>query len=131
MTASPRGSDDQPGPARPASDTRPVMGVDAAGLTPVFAAIADDTRWSILAQLGAQALSASSLAERMPVSRQAIAKHLAVLDDAGLVAREPHGREVRYRAVGSRLTDTADALAQIGAGWERRLAGIRSVAERL
>ncbi|MFC8923093.1 ArsR/SmtB family transcription factor [Cellulosimicrobium sp. NPDC057127] len=98
-------------------------------LTPVFAALADDTRWSILTALGEAELSASALAERLPVSRQAIAKHLAVLADAGLVEPARAGREVRYRALGARLSETARALDAIGSAWERRLDAIRRIAE--
>lgn len=98
-------------------------------LTPVFAALADDTRWRILTELGGADLSASGLADRLPVSRQAIAKHLAVLAEAGLVEPFRAGREVRYRALGSRLSETARALDAIGAAWERRLDAVRRIAE--
>jgi DNA-binding transcriptional ArsR family regulator len=100
-----------------------------ATLVPVFAALADDTRWAVLQELGRAELSASALATRFPVSRQAIAKHLAVLADAGLVEPVRAGREVRYRALGSRLSETARALEAIGADWDRRLAAIARIAE--
>ncbi|WP_084038113.1 metalloregulator ArsR/SmtB family transcription factor [Demequina sp. NBRC 110053] len=100
-------------------------------LVPTFAALGDATRWSILVALGERPASASALAERLPVSRQAIAKHLAVLLEVGLVEPVPVGREVRYRALGARLTQTADALAKVGAAWERRLATIKDIAEGL
>ncbi|EME21425.1 ArsR/SmtB family transcription factor [Rhodococcus triatomae] len=99
--------------------------------TLVFAALADDTRWEILTQLGAEDLSASALADRLPVSRQAIAKHLAALEAAGLVERVPVGREVRYRALGSTLSAVGRRLDAIGAQWERRLARIKEIAEDL
>jgi DNA-binding transcriptional ArsR family regulator len=98
-------------------------------LAPVFAALADDTRWQILAELGRADLSASALATRLPVTRQAIAKHLSVLADAGLVEAVRAGREIRYRALGSRLSETARALEAIGAEWDRRLAAIKRLAE--
>jgi DNA-binding transcriptional ArsR family regulator len=100
-------------------------------LVPVFAALGDDTRWSILAALGDGDASASALAERMPVTRQAIAKHLAVLQAAGLVEPVRVGREVRFRVLGATLSDTAHRLDAIGAEWERRLAAIRDIAEAL
>ncbi len=100
-------------------------------LTPVFAALGDDTRWDILVRLGSRELSASALAAELPVSRQAIAKHLATLSDAGLVEAVPSGREIRYRALGARLTSVADQLARIGSEWDARLAKIRTIAERL
>lgn len=100
-------------------------------LVPVFAALADDTRWAVLQELGRSEQSASALATRFPVTRQAIAKHLAVLADAGLVEPVRVGREVRYRALGARLGQTAAALEAIGAEWDRRLAGIKRIAESL
>lgn len=100
-------------------------------LVPVFAALGDDTRWSILAALGEGDASASALARRLPVSRQAIAKHLSVLQQAGLVEPVRAGREVRYRVVGSQLTATARRLDAIGTEWESRLAAIKTIAESL
>jgi DNA-binding transcriptional ArsR family regulator len=100
-------------------------------LVPVFAALGDETRWSILAALGEGDASASALAGRLPVSRQAIAKHLSVLQDVGLVEPVRVGREVRYRVIGSRLTATARRLDDIGAEWDRRLAAIKEIAEGL
>lgn len=102
-----------------------------ATLVPVFAALGDDTRWSILAALGEGEASASALAERLPVSRQAIAKHLAVLRDAGLVEPVRAGRELRYRVLGAQLSATAQQLDAIGAEWDRRLAVIKQIAEGL
>ena len=102
-----------------------------ATLVPVFAALGDDTRWSILAALGEGDASASALAERMPVSRQAIAKHLSVLHDAGLVEPVRVGRELRYRILGAQLSATARRLDAIGAEWDRRLAAIKQIAEEL
>lgn len=98
-------------------------------LVPVLAALADDTRWQILQEVGRADLSASALATVLPVTRQAIAKHLAVLGGAGLVEPVRVGREVRYRAIGSRLGETARALDAIGAEWDRRLDAIRRIAE--
>ncbi|HEX6953257.1 MAG TPA: metalloregulator ArsR/SmtB family transcription factor, partial [Agromyces sp.] len=93
-------------------------------LVPVFAALGDETRWSILAALGEGDASASALAGRLPVSRQAIAKHLAVLQEVGLVEPVRVGREVRFRVLGARLGETARRLEAIGAEWDRRLAAI-------
>jgi DNA-binding transcriptional ArsR family regulator len=100
-------------------------------LVPVFAALADETRWDILTRLGSRELSASALANELPVSRQAIAKHLAALTDAGLVEAVPSGREIRYRALGARLSAVAAELDRIGSDWDARLDRIRSIAERL
>ncbi|MBN9155827.1 metalloregulator ArsR/SmtB family transcription factor [Microbacterium sp.] len=102
-----------------------------ASLVPVFAALGDETRWRILAALGEGDASASALAARFPVSRQAIAKHLSVLADVGLVEPLRVGREVRYRVVGSELSAAARRLDAIGREWEGRLAVIKEIAERL
>lgn len=100
-------------------------------LLPVFAALADETRWSILTALGEEDASASALAGRLPVSRQAIAKHLAVLQEVGLVEPVRVGREVRFRVVGAELSAMAAKLDVIGREWDRRLAAIKEIAEGL
>ena len=100
-------------------------------LVPTLAALADETRWSVLVALGQGAASASALASRLPVSRQAIAKHLSILEAAGLVEPVKVGREVRYEALGSRLRDTAKTLESIGRDWEARLLEIKRIAESL
>jgi DNA-binding transcriptional ArsR family regulator len=100
-------------------------------LVAVFAALGDDTRWSILRALGEGDASASALAERLPVTRQAIAKHLAVLEQVGVVESHRAGRELRWSVLGSRLGDTARELDRIGAEWDRRLAAIKRIAETL
>jgi DNA-binding transcriptional ArsR family regulator len=100
-----------------------------ATLVATFAALGDPTRWEVLTELGAGEASASALANRMPVSRQAIAKHLAVLEEVGLVEAVRVGREVRYRALGSSLSSVARELDRVGAQWDRRLSLIRDIAE--
>ena len=100
-------------------------------LLPMFAALADETRWSILTALGEGDASASALAGRLPVSRQAIAKHLAILQEVALVEPVPVGREVRFRVVGTELSATAAKLDAIGREWDRRLAAIKEIAEGL
>ena len=102
-----------------------------ATLVPGFSALGDETRWSVLTALGEGDASASALAARLPVSRQAIAKHLAVLQEVGLVEPVRVGREVRYRVLGSQLSATANRLDAIGAEWDRRLAVIKEIAEDL
>ena len=100
-------------------------------LIPMFSALADETRWSILTALGEGDASASALAGRLPVSRQAIAKHLAVLQEVGLVEPVPVGRELRYRVIGTEIAATAAKLDAIGREWDRRLAAIKEIAEGL
>ena len=92
-------------------------------------ALGDETRWAILTALGGGDASASALARRLPVSRQAIAKHLAILHEVGLVEIVPDGREVNYRVVGAHLGALARRLDEIGAAWDRRLAAIKQIAE--
>lgn len=100
-----------------------------AGVVDVCAALGDATRWDVLTEVGRGEASASALAERLPVTRQAIAKHLAVLAEVGLVEPVRVGREVRYRAVGERLTLLARTLEAVGARWDERLATIRELAQ--
>lgn len=100
-------------------------------LAPMFAALADETRWSILTALGEEDASASALAGRLPVTRQAIARHLVVLQDVGLVEPIRVGRELRFRVVGASLNATARKLDEIGREWDRRLAAIKEIAEEL
>jgi DNA-binding transcriptional ArsR family regulator len=100
-------------------------------LAPVFSALADETRWDILTRLGARELSASALADEMPVSRQAIAKHLHSLAGAGLIEADRVGRELRYRALGAQLSVLANDLDRIGREWDARLTRIKAIAERL
>lgn len=99
-------------------------------LPAVFAALADGTRWQILQRIGRAPASASALASELTVSRQAISKHLVVLQQCGLVDSERAGREVRFSAVGSRLSAVGHAIETVGSGWERRLAAIKTRAER-
>ncbi|HEY9263700.1 MAG TPA: metalloregulator ArsR/SmtB family transcription factor [Microlunatus sp.] len=94
-------------------------------------ALGDETRWSILTALGEGDASASALARRLPVTRQAIAKHLAVLQEVGLVETVRSGREMQYRVIGTELSTTARRLDAIGIAWDRRLASIKQIAENL
>ncbi|GAB2611547.1 ArsR/SmtB family transcription factor [Pseudactinotalea suaedae] len=109
--------------------TTPVDLEDLAEITDMCGALSDQTRWEILRLIGVEALSASELAQRLPITRQAIARHLGVLAEAGLVETEHAGRQLRYRALGGRLSELARHLETIGRGWDRRLERIRSIAE--
>ncbi|MET8127564.1 metalloregulator ArsR/SmtB family transcription factor [Streptomyces sp. NPDC005065] len=96
----------------------------------VLGALADPMRRQLLDLLAAQGeVSATTLAERVPVSRQAVVKHLAVLDAAGLVSGRRVGREVRYAVRPAALDTTARWMAALAADWDRRLAHIKRVAE--
>lgn len=91
----------------------------------VFAALADSTRRDVITRLAAEPMTATELAEDMPVSRQAVAKHLAALADAGLVASEREGREVRFHLTPGPMTDAMAWLADAGAAWDERLRRLR------
>jgi DNA-binding transcriptional ArsR family regulator len=96
----------------------------------VLAALADPTRRQLLDVLSAQGqATATTLAGELPVSRQAVVKHLAVLAAAGLVTSTKIGREVRYAVRPDALDTTARWLAALAADWDRRLAKIKRVAE--
>jgi ArsR family transcriptional regulator, cadmium/lead-responsive transcriptional repressor len=94
------------------------------------AAVADPTRRRLLDALLAHGeATATTLAGDLPVTRQAVAKHLAVLDRAGLVEPRRHGREVRYAVRPERLDAATQWLARVAAEWEERLATIKRLAE--
>jgi DNA-binding transcriptional ArsR family regulator len=95
----------------------------------VFAALADPTRWRVLELLANDGGTATTLASRLPVSRPAVIKHLAVLDRAGLVESRRFGREVRYTVRPERLDATARWMAGIAAAWDARLDAIKALAE--
>jgi DNA-binding transcriptional ArsR family regulator len=96
----------------------------------LWAAVADPTRRRLLDVLLAQReATATTLARELPVTRQAVAKHLAVLDRAGLVERVRLGREVRYVVRAQRLDAAARALASVAAQWDERLLAIKRIAE--
>ena len=96
----------------------------------VFAALGDDTRRRIWrAVLDEGPLTATALAGRVPITRQAVSKHLQVLDRAGLVTAERVGRETRYVARSDPLRDAADWIAAADATWRDRLARLKARAE--
>ena len=89
----------------------------------VFVALADPTRRTILAALATDGPStATDLADRLPISRQAIAKHLALMADAGLVTPEPgERRRVRYRLRSAPVQLAQQFLAALANAWDDRL----------
>lgn len=96
----------------------------------LFAALADPTRRAIFEQLSTTGpASATRIAHELPISRQAVAKHLATLADAGLVDRSTAGREVQFIANHQPLTDIEDWLSNVGTAWDARLARLRTVLE--
>ncbi len=97
----------------------------------VIGALADPTRRQILRMLGAEGrgLSASVLAGRLPVSRQAVAQHLGVLQQAGLVSSERSGREVLFRVRPSALEQAASWMTRLAETWAERLQLLKRIAE--
>jgi DNA-binding transcriptional ArsR family regulator len=96
----------------------------------LWSAIADPSRRRILDLLVHRGeATASALAHEVPFTRQAVMKHIAVLEQAGLVARRRDGKEVRFRVVPARLDDATRALAHVAQAWDRRLAAIKRLAE--
>jgi DNA-binding transcriptional ArsR family regulator len=96
----------------------------------VFFALGDRTRLSVVQKLGAGgARSATALSEGAQVSRQAIVKHLQVLEGAGLVTHEKQGREVLYALEPRRLRDAQAFLEGVSAGWDRAIERLRRLVE--
>ncbi len=96
----------------------------------MFTALADGTRRAVVDQLAHHPATASELAVRAPVSRQAIVKHLGVLEAAGLVTGERDGRRVVYRFTPEPLRDAAEWMGVVGAEWDERLARLRTLMQR-
>lgn len=92
----------------------------------VFAALADSTRRAILQAVSERGpLTATALATELPVTRQAVAKHLALLRDAGLVVSDRAGRETRFVADPAPLRDLAAWADATGRRWDDRLDKLR------
>jgi DNA-binding transcriptional ArsR family regulator len=104
-----------------------------------MSATADDELWAAIADPSRRRLvdllvrggdvTASTLARDVPFTRQAVMKHLSVLEHAGLVTRRREGREVLFRVDPGRLDDATRALTQVAGDWDRRLASIKRIAE--
>jgi DNA-binding transcriptional ArsR family regulator len=93
----------------------------------VFTALSDPTRREVVRLLaGEGSITVTELASELPVTRQAVAKHLAVLEEAGLVTATTQGRRRRYRLTPGPLTDAMGWMADVGAEWDERLASLRS-----
>lgn len=97
---------------------------DAVG--PVFSALADPRRRFVVETLARrETATATELAAELPVSRQAVVKHLAALGEAGLVEATREGRESRYRLTPGPLGAAMGWLATVGADWDARLEALR------
>src|SRR5918995_3710917 len=94
----------------------------------VFAALADPTRRRVLRLVAERGPTSATLLEReLPVTRQAIVKHLVVLSRAGLVTGQRTGQEVRYALVQEPLNEVSTWITEIGSRWDERLARLRQV----
>jgi DNA-binding transcriptional ArsR family regulator len=115
----------EPTPGAPAEDTETVAEL-------VFAALADPTRRTLLAELAAGGpATATDLATRLPITRQAIAKHIALLADAGLVTAEPgERRRVRYRLRSAPMQVAQQYLAALARDWDGPLAALQEHLDR-
>ena len=97
----------------------------------VFHALADSTRRTLIGYLSQhETATATELAVDLPVTRQAVAKHLNSLEEAGLVDRRRVGRETRYRLTPQPLTEAMAWMASVGGQWDERLERLRLVLER-
>ena len=100
--------------------------VSTDGVGAVFVALADPNRRTLVQLLAArETATATELTEELPVSRQAIAKHLAVLRRARLVMHRRAGRETRYRLSPEPLAEAMSWMAAVGAQWDERLERLR------
>ena len=93
----------------------------------VFAALADPTRREVIRCLAEGPATATELASRFPVTRQAVAKHLGLLDEVGLVVATREGREMRYRLRPEPLREAMSWMATVGARWDDRLATLQQM----
>jgi predicted transcriptional regulator len=98
----------------------------------LWSAVGDPTRRRMLDLLLVEGGgTATTLSDQLPVTRQAVAKHLGVLDRVGLVHGSLAGRERRYAVDESQLARAVEALTSVGAAWDARLARIKRIAEAI
>ncbi len=96
----------------------------------VFGALADPTRRALLESISRRGTAtATMLADELPISRQGVVQHLAVLADVGLVNGHRAGRERRFQVRPETLSDTAAWMADLARRWDARLTAIKRLAE--
>ena len=110
-------------------------------MRPLMAVPVDDELWSAIGDPTRRRMldlllisgegTATTLGEQLPVTRQAVAKHLNVLDRAGLVRSTPVGREKRYRVSDAQFARAVAQLSSVGAAWDARLQRIKQIAEAI
>jgi DNA-binding transcriptional ArsR family regulator len=99
-------------------------------MSDVFQALADPTRREVFALVAhGRANTATELAAALPVTRQAVAKHLAILEDARLVDGERAGRAMRFHATPAPLSEAIEWMAEVGGQWDERLGRLRAAVE--
>jgi DNA-binding transcriptional ArsR family regulator len=92
----------------------------------VFSALSDPSRRQLVETLAQrESASLTELAAELPVTRQAVSKHLAALGEAGLVSSSRAGRETRYRLTPGPLRDAVSWIERVGSEWDTRLARLR------
>jgi DNA-binding transcriptional ArsR family regulator len=97
----------------------------------LWSAIGDPTRRRMLDLLLEGDGTATTLSQQLPVTRQAVAKHLGVLDRVGLVWATPAGREKRYRVDDAQLARAVAQLSSVRSAWDARLQRIKRIAEAI
>ena len=110
-------------------------------MTPAATEAVDDDLWSAIGDPTRRRMldllllegdgTATSLGQQLPVSRQAVAKHLGVLDRVGLVRSTAAGRERRYRVDDVQLARAVAQLSSVGSTWDARLQRIKRIAETI
>jgi ArsR family transcriptional regulator, cadmium/lead-responsive transcriptional repressor len=108
-----------------------VSGLEPHDIGAVFAALADPTRREVIRSLSEQpGLTASRLAGELPMTRQAVSKHLAALSGAGLVEARREGRETRYVLTPAPLAGAMRWMSDVGAEWDERLSRLAAQSAR-
>jgi ArsR family transcriptional regulator, cadmium/lead-responsive transcriptional repressor len=98
----------------------------------LWSAVGDPTRRRMLdLLLTCGGGTATTLSQQLPVTRQAVAKHLGVLGRVGLVRATPSGRERRYQVDEAQLARAVEQLSSVGATWDARLRRVRAIAEAI
>jgi DNA-binding transcriptional ArsR family regulator len=103
------------------------MPSDPAGA--VFGALAEPMRRRLLQTIAEQPSTATELASQLPISRQAVTKHLSSLSEAGLLERERSGRDIRYRLTPAPLSEAMSWMAQVGGQWDQRLSRLATAVQ--
>ena len=95
----------------------------------VFDALADPMRRRLLQTISTSPSTATELAGELPISRQAVAKHLTALSQAGLLQRERSGRDVRYHVTPAPLSEAVSWMADVGGQWDERLSRLAALGD--